>query len=407
MEQIKATIIKDSISKDKNRITTFILEMPRFILAELNTHRVFSKNSASSRAIPFANMVKSVQENPFIPIAFQEHHKGMQGNTYMKGKDKTLAISQWLYARDEAIKTATELHRVGVTKQLCNRILEPFLMHKVLLTATEFDNFFDLRCPKYEMQTSYGVQYYKSKKEYLKNVGLPDKVENYENWSSYNWLKINKGQAEIHIMDLAEKMYDAYREHTPTELHPYEWHIPFGDNIELTNKQMIDHSLFDDCVLLCVINNKIIDINIEKGKHKSFKDCFGDTTGYTKAIYKKDTLFIFNDDLDVVLNHKIIKLYENKKVTPIISNTVPLEFMYNFITLNKLKIAAARCARLSYQTVGTDPKFDINKDLELSNNLINSKHWSPFEHIAVPTSNNCNNFVGYKQLRQFLNQNFK
>src|SRR5574344_280154 len=83
MKKIEAKIIADSISPQGDRITTYLLTFPRFILSELNTHRMFSKNTASSRAIPFETMVKMVEEDPFIPIAWQKDHKGMQGTEYI------------------------------------------------------------------------------------------------------------------------------------------------------------------------------------------------------------------------------------------------------------------------------------------------------------------------------------
>ena len=72
MKKIEAKIVADSINKQGDRITTFLLTYPRFIHSELMTHRMFSRNSASSRAIPFEKMVKDVLENPFIPIAWQK-----------------------------------------------------------------------------------------------------------------------------------------------------------------------------------------------------------------------------------------------------------------------------------------------------------------------------------------------
>jgi thymidylate synthase ThyX len=80
---IQAKIVADSLNPQGDRLTTFIVTFPRIILAEFNTHRMFSRNSASSRAIPFDKMVKSVQENPFIPIVWQKDHKGMQGKEYL------------------------------------------------------------------------------------------------------------------------------------------------------------------------------------------------------------------------------------------------------------------------------------------------------------------------------------
>ena len=115
------------------------------------THRVFSRNSASSRAIPFKTMLKMVEEDPFIPIAWQKDHKGMQGTEYLDNKLPS-ATAEWLRARNQAIRFAKELNNShDVTKQLCNRLLEPFMWHTVLLTATEFENFFELRMPCYEI----------------------------------------------------------------------------------------------------------------------------------------------------------------------------------------------------------------------------------------------------------------
>ena len=169
-KRITAAIVADSINQQGNRITTFLLTYPRFIHSELMTHRMFSRNSASSRAIPFEKMVKDVEEDPFIPIAWQKTHKGMQGTEYWIDDDTVTVdegdeyerytkiysatehfITEWLEARDLAIAQSYELNRLGVTKQLCNRLLEPYMWHTVLVTATEFSNFFDLRMPKYEL----------------------------------------------------------------------------------------------------------------------------------------------------------------------------------------------------------------------------------------------------------------
>ena len=149
---ISAKIVADSLNQFGERITTMKLVFPRIILAEFNTHRMFNRNSASSRAIPFKKMVKMVQEQPFIPIAWQKDHKEMQGSAYLDDKSAEIAKFNWLKARDRAVSEAILLNKnIGVTKQLCNRLLEPFLYHTVLLTATEFDNFFKLRTSVYEI----------------------------------------------------------------------------------------------------------------------------------------------------------------------------------------------------------------------------------------------------------------
>lgn len=240
MKKISAEIIADSISPQGHRITSFILTYPRFIHSELMTYRVFSRNSASSRAIPFEKMVKMVEEDPFIPIAWQKDHKGMQGNEYItNAEDIEYRIHLWLKARNNAVRGAKDLSdnqayphgtydpkikEGGVTKQLCNRLLEPFMWHTVLLTGTEFENFFELRCPQYKGSFSENV--YKSRKE-----AILSPYGEFSNFGELDWLNANKGQAEIHIMDLAEKIYDAMNESTPKELKEGEYHIPFGDKI--------------------------------------------------------------------------------------------------------------------------------------------------------------------------------
>jgi hypothetical protein len=252
--QIKAEIIADSKNEFGNRITTMVVTFPRIILAEFNTHRMLSKNSASSRAIPFEKMVKSVHENPFIPIAWQIDHKGMQGTEYLTDhSDIFYAIDKWLAARDWAITYSEKLNsRERVTKQLCNRLLEPFMYHTVIVTATEWENFFNLRCPRYEYVHGIKIdthlnKTFKSKKDF-KNYAK-------EMWGNVplrelepiEWLKLNKGQSEIHMMALAECMWDAYNESTPKQLKAGEWHIPFQDKIKLrelaTEEDILDGTL--------------------------------------------------------------------------------------------------------------------------------------------------------------------
>ena len=150
--EIVAEIVGHSLSPQGDELISVLCTFPRIILAEVNTHRMLSKNTSSSRAIPFKKMVEAVQNNPFIPIAWQKEHKGMQGNEYITSDyDIAMAQTRWLRARDEAINNAKILNSevIGITKQLCNRLLEPFMWHTVLLTATEFSNFFKLRCPEY------------------------------------------------------------------------------------------------------------------------------------------------------------------------------------------------------------------------------------------------------------------
>ena len=144
----KCEILADSLSPQGHRITTYKVTYPRIIHAEMCRHRILSRNSASSRAIPFKKMLKMVQEDPFIPIAWQKDHKGMQGTEYLTNEELKW---NWLEARDNAVKIARTLSDKDCTKQLCNRLLEPFLWHTEIITGTEWDNFFELRMPCYEI----------------------------------------------------------------------------------------------------------------------------------------------------------------------------------------------------------------------------------------------------------------
>lgn len=238
MKKIEAKIVADSISPTGHRITTMLLTFPRFILAELNTHRMFSRNSASSRAIPFAKMVKMVEEDPFIPIAWQKDHKGMQGVEYFTSK-KDIEVKEmyWISASKSAINMAQKLNSHNTTKQLCNRLLEPFMWHTALVTATEWENFFELRCPKYS-HTYLPDRTFNSKKDVAialskyasenRDMGAEEEAVSLDTTK----LLTNTSQAEIHMQALAEAMWDARSESTPKELKEGEWHTPFGDKID-------------------------------------------------------------------------------------------------------------------------------------------------------------------------------
>lgn len=238
MSKISAKVIADSKNKSGDRLTTLVVTFPRIILAELNTHRMFSRNSASSRAIPFEKMLKSVEENPFVPIAWQKEHKGMQGTEYFTEKDDIARRDDmWISASIAAMEHAVELSSLDVTKQLCNRLLEPFMWHTVIISATEWENFFALRCPEYIIMD----RIYRSKKDVYKEFPL-NGISGILEPNDFNWLLLNKGQAEIHIMALAEAIWDAKNESEPKLLEDGQWHIPFGDN--LPNEQ-IDRFIFN------------------------------------------------------------------------------------------------------------------------------------------------------------------
>lgn len=237
MNQITAKVIADSVNESKTRLTTMVVTFPRYILAEFNTHRAFSRNSASSRAIPFETMLETIQSNPFIPMAWQKNHSGMQGAEYLSERDVEVCNSAWLVARNRAVDQAKHIAERGATKQMINRILEPYMWTTVIVTATDFQNFFKLRCPRYWLYAGKESNLrYKSKKEAMNHFEkIKDTLSGYDevkNFTDLDWLKFNDGQADIHMMALAEVMYDAYNESVPKELKSGEWHIPFRDKMQ-------------------------------------------------------------------------------------------------------------------------------------------------------------------------------
>lgn len=189
---ISATIIADSISPDGVRITTFELEYPRFIHAEFMTHRLFSRNAASSRAIPVAKAIELVKEKTAMPIHWGKNQPGMSAKEecdqkYImmlpNGNDLSLSREEmWQFASKDAIKWSERFNDLGYHKQIVNRLLEPFTMIKVVVTATEYDNFF--------------------------------------------WLR-NHPDAQPEIAELARVMWEEYSAHRPNFLHANEWHLPY------------------------------------------------------------------------------------------------------------------------------------------------------------------------------------
>lgn len=180
-EQIKATIIAHSKSSVNGKeIVTFELIYPRFIHSEIMTHRLFSRNAASSRAIPIEKVIEQVSTSPAVPCHWGKNQSGMQAKEEVTNKINSM--SHWIDAAGSAAYHAGKLKHHGLHKQVVNRILEPFQMMKTVLTATEFDNFFWLR-------------------------------------------KHPDAQPEIKL--LAEKMWEALQGSEPNTLDPKDWHVPY------------------------------------------------------------------------------------------------------------------------------------------------------------------------------------
>ena len=143
---IYAKVIADSITGSGKRLTTMEVQMHRFVLAEFNTHRVFSRNSASSRAIPVAKQIRRVESDPALPLSWGLNKSGMQAEVDLGKSDSRKAKRVWKKAAKQATKSARKLEKIGVHKQLTNRVLEPFMWHTVIVSSTDWDGFFEQRC---------------------------------------------------------------------------------------------------------------------------------------------------------------------------------------------------------------------------------------------------------------------
>lgn len=179
---MQVKIIADSISHSGVRLTTFQLKYQRFVHSEMMTHRVFSRNASSSRAIPIAKILDQVRNDPAIPVEWGKNQAGMQAREHLSEEDQIKAKFLWFVARDEACNTAQMMADLGLHKQIVNRILEPFQWIHVVVTATEWDNFFALR-------------------------DHPD--------------------AQPEIRELAKMMKAAYNDSTPKKMNIGDWHLPY------------------------------------------------------------------------------------------------------------------------------------------------------------------------------------
>lgn len=149
-----ARVVAYSVSGETGeKIITFEVEYPRIIHSETMTHRLFSRNAASSRAIPVAKTIEMIRENPAMPVRFGANQSGMQDKGVEYSQEVLVgekvfpdAKHLWWYLAEEVANYAEGLAVAGYHKQLCNRILEPFQYMKTVITFTGGGaNFFGLR----------------------------------------------------------------------------------------------------------------------------------------------------------------------------------------------------------------------------------------------------------------------
>lgn len=194
--QTTAKVVAYSVSKETGeKIITFELEYPRLVHSELMTHRLFSRNAASSRAIPVSKTIEMVRENPAMPVRFGANQAGMQDkgeehnglvrvNPLVTGWSGGVTCREaWVLAATDAVGHAERFNEAGFHKQLCNRIVEPYQYIKTVLTFTgEGANFFGLR---------------------------------------------NHGDSDPTICELAQCMAEAMGDATAVKLKSGDWHVPY------------------------------------------------------------------------------------------------------------------------------------------------------------------------------------
>lgn len=284
-EAVIARVVADSISPQGQRITTFELEYPRIIHSELMTHRLFSRNAMSSRAIPIKKMIEQVRDNPAMPVKFGKNQPGMQDagdhvspiteRVIDNGEVKNVEYTpQDWYAKAGFVAAhfASGFADAGYHKQIANRLLEPFQRMKTVLTATDFENF----------------------------------------W----WLRVDK-DADPTIFALAEAMKKAFDESEPELLEPGQWHTPYVDHV-------YEYEDIDDkeCVVFvgyCVLdeNDKPVMLTVEEAKAISASCC-------AQVSYR-----VLNNTKDKALDI-YGKLLSGNKVhaSPFEHQATPMEFPY-------------------------------------------------------------------------------
>lgn len=146
MKKIKSELLLAS----KNIYTgdilySFKLTYPRIILAEVNTHRMISRNTASSRATPAKVLRKQIRYEPFVPLSFGANKRGMQAGNEVGGWKRKAAELAWRGARYPALAAHYALDKLGIHKQITNRVIEPWMWVEQIFSATELDNYLLLR----------------------------------------------------------------------------------------------------------------------------------------------------------------------------------------------------------------------------------------------------------------------
>lgn len=188
--EASAQIIRASTSKEGIPIYSIQLEYNRYIHGEFLTHRVFSRSSASSRAIPSDRFISMIRNTPAMPLHYGKNQSGMQADEELEPEAKSFCESLILDLRDTSIATVQRLAAMGLHKQIANRYLEPWMRMRTILTTTDLANFMNLR---------------------------------------------DHRDAQPEMRDLAQKVKEAVASCEPELLLLGEWHLPYVRDVDYEN----------------------------------------------------------------------------------------------------------------------------------------------------------------------------
>lgn len=207
---INAKLVAYSVSPEGKKIATFELTYHRYIHGEFMTHRLFSRNAMSSRAVPVAKMLDIIRQSPAMPIHWGKNQPGMQAK---EDHDAEVMVSDydgddwpmskegaWYLASNQSVRMAECFSNAGYHKQIVNRLVEPFQMMKTVMTATELDNFF--------------------------------------------WLRLD-ADAQPEIYELARCMRECLLKTEPELLHPGQWHTPYVKHDHIREDGILIYSVLD------------------------------------------------------------------------------------------------------------------------------------------------------------------
>lgn len=191
---ISVKVIADSVNANypDYRVITIECEYPRYIHAEVMTHREFSRNAQSSRAVPVAKALEIIRNNPVMPLVWGENKPGMSSKAFLDSAKETLARAVWKYGSTVAVWVSEALSKIGLHKQWANRVTEPFSTIKVVITATEWENAF--------------------------------------------WLRLDEDAAQPEIVLLFKKIKEAIDASIPCVLEAGEWHMPYVESISIPDQ---------------------------------------------------------------------------------------------------------------------------------------------------------------------------